>query len=325
MSNMLYSLLSYYKVIIFLLMSDQCLTIDIMLVRVKGLLSRWVNLLYSFVKSKGDMIVLNAWINLEFGRIEKRNFGDELSYYLLRELTGKMIVGYHNISHCFNPQDLLFIGSLLEDFTTPNSIVWGSGAICGNKPLKNKPARVCAVRGKLTRQYLIEQGVECPEVYGDPALLLPVVYKPQVKKRYKIGLIPHVIDLQNPLFLRLLELNENVKLISFANYEDWHSVIDQINECEFIISSSLHGLIISDAYHIPNLWVRVSDGIIGGNFKYHDYFTGVGRAIVEPIILDEDITLEFLLEKKGEYKPIQFNLKSFLEASPIRINSLYHD
>ena len=292
------------------------------MIHIKELFHKLANYVYCYVKSKGDMIVLNGWINMKFGHIEKRNFGDELSFYLLQELTGKSIVSYYNIFHKIKAQDILFIGSLVEGFTTPNSVIWGSGAISGDKPLKNKPAKVCAVRGKLTRQYLLDQGVECPEVYGDPALLLPLVYKPNVKKKYKIGLIPHVIDLQNPLFLRLLDLDDNIKLISFCDYGDWYSVIDQINECECVISSSLHGLIISDAYKVPNLWVRVSDGIIGGNFKYHDYFSGVGRSIVDPVILNEDITIEFLLRKMKEYIPIEYNPKSLINASPITIKTL---
>lgn len=289
------------------------------MIHVKELFHKLANHMYCLVKSKGDMIVLNGWINMEFGHIEKRNFGDELSFYLLQELTGKSIASYYNICHKFKYQDLLFIGSLVEGFTTPNSVIWGSGAISGDKPLKNKPAKVCAVRGRLTRQYLLEQGVECPEVYGDPALLLPLVYKPNVKKKYKIGLIPHVIDLQNPLFLRLLDLDDNIKIISFSDYGDWHSVIDQINECECVISSSLHGLIISDAYNIPNLWVRVSDGIIGGDFKYHDYFSGVGRTIVDPIILNEAMTIEELLDIVKQYIPIQYKPSSLLMAAPIQV------
>lgn len=288
--------------------------------RLKDLYCKISHHLYYLYKSKGDMIVLNAWIDTKYGKVKSRNFGDELSYYLLYELTGKTIANYSNLCHRFKYSDLLFIGSLIENFTTSNTIIWGSGAISGNEPLKNRPAKVCAVRGKLTRQYLLDQGVECPEVYGDPALLLPLVYKPNVSKKYKIGLIPHVIDQNNPLILRLLDLNENIKLISLSNYGDWHSVIELINECECIISSSLHGLIISDSYKIPNLWIRVSDAIIGGNFKYHDYFSGVGRALEEPVLLTEDTTMEFLLKRLDEYKPIEYDPKFFIESSPVKLN-----
>ena len=294
------------------------------IVRLKLFLYRLGNYFYYLIKSKGNLIVLNACIDLAYGKIKRRNFGDELSYYILCELTGKTIANYSAIFHRIKCNDILFIGSLVEYFTTPNSIVWGSGAICGDIPLKNKPRRVCAVRGRYTRQYLLSHGVDCPEVYGDPALLLPLVYEPKVEKKYKIGLIPHYVDKNNPLFLRLLELDTHIKLISFSDYdEDWHSVIDLINECECIISSSLHGLIIADAYKIPNLWVKVSDDIIGGNFKYHDYFSGVGRTIEEPIVLCDNTDLNELLMKLKQYIPIQYNSQALIAACPVALKPIF--
>jgi pyruvyltransferase len=70
----------------------------------------------------------------------------------------------------------MVIGSIIGWMTNKDSIIWGSGVREPDNPLPAIPRKVLAVRGPLTRKYLISQGVECPEIYGDPALLLPKIY-----------------------------------------------------------------------------------------------------------------------------------------------------
>ena len=47
----------------------------------------------------------------------------------------------------------------------------------------------------------------------------------------------------------------------------------KIAECETVISSSLHGLIAADSFGIPNLQMVLSNNIVGGLFKYNDYYS----------------------------------------------------
>lgn len=281
-------------------------------------LSKLFNYLYCLLLYRGNMIVVNGWLNIKYGKIMKRNFGDELNYYLLKELTGRPIVGYYDIPHVLKHRDYLVIGSLVEEFTTPHSIIWGSGAISGDKPLRHRPAKVCAVRGKLTRNYLIGQGVDCPEVYGDPALLLPLLYKPSVYKKYKLGIVPHIADIEDPIVKKLAE-DDSIKVIQLNKYDHWHDVIDEINQCEMVASSSLHGLIIADAYNIPNVWIRLSDKIEGGNFKYLDYFSAVGRETKQPIVLTYDMGIQDIKRMVSMYRPIIFDYKPLLNSSPLKL------
>ena len=69
-------------------------------------------------------------------------------------------------------------------------------------------------------------------------------------------------------------------------------MIDQICSCERILSSSLHGIITSDAYGVPNCWIELTGKISGGHFKYYDYASSVDRQFDKPIQIDKttDIT-----------------------------------
>ena len=100
------------------------------------------------------------------------------------------------------------------------------------------------------------------------------------------------------------------------NIIDWRQVIKEIVECEMIISSSLHGLILSDAYHIPNIWIKFSDETFDGSFKYLDYFASVKRPIDRPLIIRSRLDLSDLLQYKDSYSPITFDAQKLLSVCP---------
>jgi pyruvyltransferase len=151
--------------------------------------------------------------------------------------------------------------------------VWGTGLISGTHKRIMPKANYAAVRGPLTRQVC---GLEV-EVFGDPALLLPLIYRPQFEKKHAIGIIPHYTD--------KTIIKNNHRLQSEGHVIDiqapWRTVIDEILSCERIISSSLHGVIAAEAYGIPASWAHWGNGIIGGEFKFQDYFMGTRRKAQE--------------------------------------------
>ena len=53
-------------------------------------------------------------------------------------------------------------------------------------------------------------------------------------------------------------------------------VIAQIAGCEFVFSSSLHGLVVADSYGIPNCWMTMAPALFGGSWKFDDYFSAFG-------------------------------------------------
>jgi pyruvyltransferase len=147
---------------------------------------------------------------------------------------------------------------------------------------------IYAVRGPMTRDRLIEKlKVEVPEVYGDPAMLLPMFYNPKVEKKHKIGIIPHYIDMDNPWVKKYRNAGYNI-IDMRCQQKDTLSIIKKIKECEFVVSSSLHGLIMADVYGVKSKWIDFlnqngNSNVFGGGFKFKDYFMSVNRPIDEPI------------------------------------------
>jgi len=206
----------------------------------------------------------------------------------------------------------MMCGSLLQ-FARENNIIWGSGFMYRNDNVKAKPKQIYAVRGKLSRNRLLELGISCPEVYGDPALFYPRFYNPSVKKQYKLGIIAHYID-QNNENLRHFTHPDVLGIDILAGYEQ---VITQMLSCERIASSALHGLIVADAYHIPSLWIKFSDKVLGNGFKFLDYFSAVNRKETAPITITNSTTIQKLLTHFTDSK-IEIDLQRLYQSCPFR-------
>ena len=294
--------------------SNNCID---MIYQIKAYVSSYISKAYELIRNIcSKTIVINGFVSKNTFSFNKYNFGDDINVPLLEAITGKRVsvLGSHFFQS--TKENLLCIGSIIEYYCNTNSIIWGSGALMGIESMKIKPKKVCAVRGSFTRNYLLANGIECPEVYGDPALLLPLIYDNDVQKEYKIGLIPHIIDADLDIVKQICLENTSVHVIHFNNYVSWQDVIDEIKKCECVISSSLHGLIISDAYGIANVRVKFSDSIKGGDFKYKDYYSGVNRFYQEPLDWRYNYCLQDAIERIKIYKPICFNPIPLLKAFP---------
>ena len=128
------------------------------------------------------------------------------------------------------------------------------------------------MRGPQTRKFLLNQGFEVPEIYGDPALLLPTYYHPEIEKHYKIGVIPHYNDFKK--IEGFYKSDASILLINLMT-NDVEKTTDEFLKCEKIVSSSLHGIIVAHAYGIPAVWQKFSNDVFGDDIKYQDYFESV--------------------------------------------------
>ena len=192
-----------------------------------------------------------------------------------------------------------------------NSTIWGSGAICepksrwkylGYYPFRKLDIR--AVRGPLTREVLLKFRHKCPMVYGDPAILMPLIYQPQIEKQDKICFIPQFYSEKE-----LRKKYPNHEFISM-NTNDYKSVIDAIVSSKKVVTSSLHGIILAEAYGVPASFFRSLDKKL--DFKYLDYYYSTGRTNIE---ISE--TLEEALAKKTPPLPdLKKMQQGLLESFP---------
>jgi len=217
--------------------------------------------------------------------ISSKNFGDAINKLFWEYLIQNKI--------CKNKSKLHYIttGSIMC-LVNNKSIILGTGFISKNgdiggnnfqstSSIKHKiPHKIIAVRGPLSRQKMLNFNIECPENYGDPLILMPCLNNNYTNiKEDIIGIIPHYIDKNNKNY-KLLKKNlekksYNVKYIDIEVGTNHEKLIDEINNCKYIISSSLHGVIMGIVYKKKTIFIEFSDLVLGNGFKFKDFFKSV--------------------------------------------------
>lgn len=199
------------------------------------------------------------WLGNAHGR---GNFGDILTPTILDYFNIK----YEYVRHYFDAEAVC-VGSIARRAGS-NVTVLGSGIISESDRLI-ADADWKFVRGPYTKKRVEFFGGTCPAIYGDPALLLPLIINPSDKEN-NIGIVAHNVDIH-----WALEKYKDQNVIGLGT-RDCRTVIDKITKCNKIISSSLHGIICAHAYGIPAAWVKPNKKLKGDNIKFKDYFASVG-------------------------------------------------
>lgn len=217
----------------------------------------------------------------------KPNFGDLLNEDILSSILKLKF-------ECtpFQNADLCCVGSILDTLVTNSYVdkkmqegceinkpvhIWGSGFMYEYENIVHecvRPFIIHALRGEKSRKKLsaiLGKDISC--VLADPGILSPMIVEP-AEKKYNVGIIPHFLDKNEGIFKEMLEYYPNSKFIDVQN--DSKQVLKEISECEYVISTSLHGLIVADSYGIPNCWCEISERVQGNGFKFHDYFSSFG-------------------------------------------------
>lgn len=194
---------------------------------------------------------------------------------------------------------LLVIGSLLDHaslagFTTPLDI-WGCGWRGTRPPVTLlAQARIYAVRGPQTAAGL---GLPPDIPLGDPALLLPRLVRRHSPSHGRPMVIPHihrtwqltaqqrchltgcaevlptrVIQTLRPSYIgwrrQMVELIKGWLSRGIQLYRPW-AAVDRIAGAGFVLTGSLHGAILAQAYGIP--WAAYDDGYVDVPPKWLDW------------------------------------------------------
>lgn len=204
------------------------------------------------------------------------NLGDNLAMPIINFMLSKR--GLDADKKVKGRKHLFTVGSAgLRSFQ--NATMWGTGIMYDGLKgcwfekywyADHRHLDIRAVRGPLTRDVFLKLGHNCPEVYGDPGILMPLIYNPNIdrgKKEYAIISI----------FTKESELRKYYTddIIISMNTNDYKKVIDKIVACKKVYSSSLHGIILAEAYGVPAIFFRGTRSEI--DFKYKDYYASTGR------------------------------------------------
>jgi pyruvyltransferase len=233
------------------------------------------------------------------------NFGDVISPIILQWISGRTVPRYRGPVY-------LAVGSILDGVNIKNAVVWGSGFISSEGRMTGKPQQVLAVRGPHTRQNLVDQGVKCPEVYGDPGLLIRRLFDPPLTKEFEYGIVPHFKD--KGMIPDWLAKSESIRLIDVQSRPS--EFVRELCRCKRILSSSLHGLITADVFGIPSAQFCLPDRISGGGiFKFIDYFESVGRERVQPFDIKDIKEIESTKDHLV-HADVEPAIRMLLDSSP---------
>lgn len=197
------------------------------------------------------------------------NFGDQLGPILVSRLFGvpTLIKGVEEA-------DLVTVGSILDILERSTNrmkpVVWGAGFIDDGGAYQGPPADFRAVRGKLSASRVGGQ-----PALGDPGLLLPHAfpYLASVEKRHEFSFVVHFADpLDHPLVQRAKSNGWNIINPKGPTLH----VVEEIAASRYVLSSSLHGLIVADSLGIPSRWAHLSDAVFGGGYKFADHYSVFG-------------------------------------------------
>jgi len=261
------------------------------------------------------------------------NFGDEIGPAVILGLLERHFgtttnVPVYNLAHGpkGRPSCLFNLGSIWHMIDPKKDSVWGTGFnphANGWQRGSEKGAtemQIYAVRGPKSLEALQKSNARFIKSddfsFGDPALMMASLW-PELKSAKpdrEVCFVPHHND---RTFAR--KEWETMEHVFWPDKYHFREMTKEITKCKLVLSSSLHGLIVAEAYGIPARWVqftskdRQATAVTEGHFKYDDYFLATGRKDINPA--------STIAEGKqlGGLEPIHFDVEKFEKSFPYHL------
>lgn len=196
-----------------------------------------------------------------------QNLGDWLAIPIFEHMLQRNNISKDQRVSC--TKHLYMIGSLVV-MGHQDATIWGSGILKAEpagyiwKRNKYRKLDVRCVRGPETKRRLEENGYDVKDcLIGDPGVLMPLIYMPKSGAKRPYSVILHMSIKE--------DVNNSINILT----DDWRKTIDEIANSELVISSSLHGIILAEAYGVPAILLNKTQG--DDLFKYNDYYYSTGR------------------------------------------------
>lgn len=259
---------------------------------------------YSDMLQTGTNLHCYYW--LDYAMV--KNLGDYLTAIILDALGYRCVKRAYSDPQALNPgRCLLSVGSVLWDRTFEHIAgpvdVWGSGwRGTPLSPAARERVRFYAVRGPRTVAGL---SLAADTPLGDPALLLPQLKQEKIEHQNRTLVMPHFYrcdqmptkqrcsltgcDEVLPMRVigtpipggrispkRLLGMMSAWVRIGMPICTAWQ-VIHRIAGADFVLTGSLHGAILAQAYGVP--WAAYDDGYVDVPEKWYDWADYLGIRI----------------------------------------------
>ena len=230
---------------------------------------------YGNLKTKRNCVNLHYYHSeIVSDNYYKNNLGDYLSKIVVEWMCKRGGVSLSN--EIKGMKHLYAIGSIIL-MGYQNATIWGTGFPFKPSFLRGFPHKspirkldVRCVRGPQTKKILEKLGHKCAEVYGDPAVLMPLIYTPEKsEKALDFVVIPHFSTEE------YMKNKVSKDQIVSMNTDDYKKVIDRICSAKKVISSSLHGIILAESYGVPAVFLNTWQERF--KFKFEDWYLSTNR------------------------------------------------